>query len=138
MKSVKECWDVAYALNSVEVWQRLATAAMETLDIELALRIYRQQGDVSLRLCLRCQLRQTLRAKPPLPPLIHNGFWDAPATIWTCPGISLRGLLLLVLPQAAMVLGLEKVLQIEDSKLMAGHVAMLFGEYATAQVRFHA
>ena len=42
-----------------------ATAAMETLDIELALRIYRQQGD------------------------------------------------------AAMVLGLEKVMHIEDSKLMA-------------------
>ena len=70
---LKECWDVAYALNSAEVWQRLgafqyncfvflparhrenlrvllmaATAAMETLDIELALRIYRQQGDAAM------------------------------------------------------------------------------------------
>jgi hypothetical protein len=26
---LKECWDVAYALNSAETWQRLATAAME-------------------------------------------------------------------------------------------------------------
>jgi len=94
---LKECWDVAYALNSAEVWQRLgafqyncfvflparhreilrvllmaATAAMETLDIELALRIYRQQGD------------------------------------------------------AAMVLGLEKVLHIEDSKLMAVRITLCF------------
>jgi len=59
-----------------------ATAAMETLDIELALRIYRQQGD------------------------------------------------------AAMVLGLEKVLHIEDSKLMAGHVAMILEDYSTAQEFF--
>ena len=49
-----------------------ATAAMETLDIELALRIYRQQGD------------------------------------------------------AAMVLGLEKVLHIEDSKLMAVRITLCF------------
>ena len=49
-----------------------ATAAMETLDIELALRIYRQQGD------------------------------------------------------AAMVLGLEKVLHIEDSKLMAVRISLCF------------
>jgi len=49
---LKECWDVAYALNSPETWQRLATAAMEALDIELALRIYRQLGDAAMVLGL--------------------------------------------------------------------------------------
>jgi WD repeat-containing protein 19 len=76
---LKECWEVAAQINTADTWQRLATAAMEVLDIELALRVYRQLGD------------------------------------------------------AAMVLGLEKVLHIEDSKLLAGHVALLFGDYTTAQ-----
>ena len=43
---------MAYALNSPETWQRLATAAMEALDIELALRIYRQLGDAAMVLGL--------------------------------------------------------------------------------------
>ena len=32
-----------------------------------------------------------------------------------------------------MVLGLTKVLSVEDSKLLAGHVALLFGDYTAAQ-----
>ena len=38
---LKECWEVAFALNSPETWQRLATAALEVLELELAKRIYR-------------------------------------------------------------------------------------------------
>ena len=43
---LKECWDVGYALNNPETWQRLATAALELLDVELALRIYRHLGAI--------------------------------------------------------------------------------------------
>ena len=60
---LKECWDVAYALNSPETWQRLATAAMEALDIELALRIYRQLGDAAMVLGLE-KVLQVRKEKP--------------------------------------------------------------------------
>eukprot|EP01049_Picozoa_sp_SAG25_P012067 SAG25_NODE_1565_length_2761_cov_1.397821_2_plen_581_part_00 len=76
---LKECWDVACALNAPETWRQLATAALEVLDLELALRIYRKMGD------------------------------------------------------AAMVLALQRLLQEEDSKLVAGNVALLFGDYGSAQ-----
>jgi WD repeat-containing protein 19 len=35
---------------------------------------------------------------------------------------------------AAMVLALEKILAIEEKNLLAGHIALLFGEYDTAEV----
>ena len=72
---LKECWDVAYALNSPETWQRLATAAMEALDIELALRIYRQLGDAAMVLGLE-KVLQVRKSDGTLPQTKyqHHGF----------------------------------------------------------------
>lgn len=39
------------------------------------------------------------------------------------------------LGDTAMVLSLEKMLYIEEKNLLAGHVALLFQEYDTAEVR---
>ena len=41
---LKEAHDVAVAVNTRECWLKLASAAMEALDIELAARVYRQLG----------------------------------------------------------------------------------------------
>lgn len=38
------------------------------------------------------------------------------------------------LGDAGMVMGLEKIAYVEDKNLLAGHVALLFGNYQTAQV----
>lgn len=39
------------------------------------------------------------------------------------------------LGDAGMVMGLERIAYVEDKNLLAGHVALLFGNYQTAQVR---
>lgn len=39
------------------------------------------------------------------------------------------------LGDAGMVTGLERIAYVEDKNLLAGHVALLFGNYQTAQVR---
>ena len=38
------------------------------------------------------------------------------------------------LGDAGMVMGLERIAYVEDKNLLAGHVALLFGNYQTAQV----
>lgn len=38
------------------------------------------------------------------------------------------------LGDAGMVMGLERIAYVEDKNLLAGHVALLFGNYETAQV----
>lgn len=38
------------------------------------------------------------------------------------------------LGDAGMVMGLEQIAYVEDKNLLAGHVALLFGNYQTAQV----
>ena len=39
------------------------------------------------------------------------------------------------LGDAGMVMGLERIAYVEDKNLLAGHVALLFGNYQTAQVK---
>lgn len=39
------------------------------------------------------------------------------------------------LGDAGMVMGLERIAYVEDKNLLAGHVALLFGNYQTAQAR---
>ena len=40
------------------------------------------------------------------------------------------------LGDAGMVMGLERIAYVEDKNLLAGHVALLFGNYQTAQVEY--
>lgn len=41
------------------------------------------------------------------------------------------------LGDAGMVMGLERIVYVEDKNLLAGHIALLFGNYQTAQVMNH-
>lgn len=77
-----EAWQVAQHLESAHTLDAIAKAALRSLDIPLATRIYRQAGDVG------------------------------------------------------MVMSLNKIAQLEDTKLLAGHVALIFGEYNSAQDHF--
>ncbi|KAK9830069.1 hypothetical protein WJX72_009571 [[Myrmecia] bisecta] len=49
----KEAWDAALLLKSPELWQQLAAAALQKLDIELAIRVYRLLGDAGMVLSLQ-------------------------------------------------------------------------------------
>lgn len=48
-----EAWKTCQVLNQNEAWQELAKALMRNLDIEFAMRVYRQIGDVGMVLSLR-------------------------------------------------------------------------------------
>jgi WD repeat-containing protein 19 len=79
---LEKAWKFAQMMNAVPYWKALAGKAMEQLNIEMAIKVYRELGD------------------------------------------------------AGMVMGLEAIMHIEDKNLLAGHVALLFGEYAQAQELF--
>jgi WD repeat-containing protein 19 len=49
---LKGAWDCALALKTADVWQQLAVAALEQLDIETAVAAYRQLGNASMVLSL--------------------------------------------------------------------------------------
>jgi len=75
-------WDVAKLLNQKELFTKLGQAAMQNLDMPLAIRVYRHLGD------------------------------------------------------AGMVMSLRKLEAIEDSALLAGHMALMFDDYSRAQELF--
>jgi len=79
---LNKAWKFAQMMNSIPYWKALATKAMEQLNIEMAIKVYRELGD------------------------------------------------------AGMVMGLESIMHIEDKNLLAGHVALLFANYAQAQELF--
>lgn len=74
--------NVCLILNNKEDWRNLAAAALKTLDIDFAIKIYRQIGDV------------------------------------------------------ATVMSLESILDVEDKKLLCGHIAEILGEFDKAQKLF--
>jgi WD repeat-containing protein 19 len=49
---LKAAWDCAVVLKTPEAWQQLAVAALEQLDVELAVAAYRQLGNASMVLSL--------------------------------------------------------------------------------------
>ncbi|KAJ1448620.1 hypothetical protein M885DRAFT_538620 [Pelagophyceae sp. CCMP2097] len=77
-----DAWDAALHLSNRAYWFALSGKAMEVLDLDLAVRVYRQLGD------------------------------------------------------AGMVMGLERISHLEDKNLLAGHVLLLFSQYAAAQDLF--
>jgi WD repeat-containing protein 19 len=77
-----DAWTIALQLDRRPYWFALSNKAMEMLNVELAIRVYRQLGD------------------------------------------------------AAMVMALQDLQQIEDKNLLAGHVSLLFGDYGRAQELF--
>jgi len=79
---LKEAWEVGFAVKSGPLWLALSGKAMEQLNIDMALRVYRELGD------------------------------------------------------AGMVMALQKIRDVEDKNLLAGHVALLFAEYSQAQELF--
>ena len=79
---LKEAWEVGFAIKDGPLWLALSGKAMEQLNIDMALRVYRELGD------------------------------------------------------AGMVMALEKIRDVEDKNLLAGHVALLFAEYSQAQELF--
>lgn len=72
---LQAAWDVARVLNLRQYWLALSGKAMETLNIAMAIKVYRHLGD------------------------------------------------------AGMVMALEQIQEVEDKNLLAGHIAMLFGDY---------
>jgi WD repeat-containing protein 19 len=76
---LQAAWDVARVLNQRPFWLALSGKAMETLNISMAIKVYRFLGD------------------------------------------------------AGMVMALEQLQDVEDKNLLAGHIALLFGDYS--QVR---
>ncbi|CAM9385562.1 unnamed protein product, partial [Hapterophycus canaliculatus] len=79
---LKQAWRAALQLDERRYWLALSNKAMEVLDVQMAVHVYRQLGD------------------------------------------------------AGMVMGLERIAYVEDKNLLAGHVALLFGNYQTAQDLF--
>eukprot|EP00903_Cladosiphon_okamuranus_P008272 g7961.t1 len=77
---LKQAWRAALQLDERRYWLALSNKAMEVLDVQMAVHVYRQLGD------------------------------------------------------AGMVMGLEQIAYVEDKNLLAGHIALLFGNYQTAQV----
>ena len=75
-------WDVALLVGQRELYAKLGHQALQHLDIDLAVRVYRQLGD------------------------------------------------------AGMVMALQKLQSVEDSNLLAGHVALVFDDYTSAQQLF--
>lgn len=45
---LREAWAAALELRAADAWEALARRALEQLDVELALRVYRQQGNVAM------------------------------------------------------------------------------------------
>ncbi|CAN0254355.1 unnamed protein product, partial [Discosporangium mesarthrocarpum] len=76
---LQQAWRAALQLDERPYWLALSNKAMEVLDVQMAINVYRQLGD------------------------------------------------------AGMVMGLERIAHVEDKNLLAGHVALLFGSYQTAQ-----
>lgn len=79
---LETAWKTALELDRRQYWLALSGKAMELLNIELAIRVYRQLGD------------------------------------------------------AGMVMALENCVDVEDRYLLAGHVSLLFCDYARAQELF--
>ncbi len=108
-----------YCEYSVQYFEQLAKAAIDQLDVELSVRIYRQVSScaVRARLCVRACVPVRVSA-------------CAPRQQWI--GIGLTACLALGLPQigdAGMVMALTKLQNVEDKALLSGHLALLFGEY---------
>ena len=80
--NLSAAWDAALAADSKPLWYALSYKAMELMDINLAVRVYRELGD------------------------------------------------------AGMVMGLERLVGVEDKKLLAGHIALLYDDYQRAQDLF--
>ncbi|CAE7550248.1 Wdr19, partial [Symbiodinium sp. KB8] len=76
---MQAAWAHAYALQDTSLWVAVANRALEVLDIDTAMRVYRTKGDVG------------------------------------------------------MVVALEDIAAEEDQALVAGHVAVLFGNFGLAQ-----
>ncbi|KAJ4450050.1 WD repeat-containing protein 19 [Periplaneta americana] len=74
-----EAWKTCQVLNRKETWEQLAEALMRNLEIEFAIRVYRQTGNVGM--------------------------------VWS----------------------LQSIQDIEDQKLLAGHIAMFLKDFDTAQ-----
>eukprot|EP00002_Diphylleia_rotans_P001793 TRINITY_DN11025_c0_g1_i1.p1 TRINITY_DN11025_c0_g1~~TRINITY_DN11025_c0_g1_i1.p1 ORF type:complete len:1293 (+),score=269.64 TRINITY_DN11025_c0_g1_i1:166-4044(+) len=49
----KDAWEIALLLKNREHWNALAQAALEQLDVQLAMRVYRQLGDAGMVLTLQ-------------------------------------------------------------------------------------
>jgi WD repeat-containing protein 19 len=45
---LKEAWNAALNLNKPRYWHALANKAMQVMDIEMAIRVYRQVGDAGM------------------------------------------------------------------------------------------
>ena len=52
LKRWKEAWTVCVEMDSDRLWDRLGQAAMMSLDVELAIRVYRQLKDAGMVLSL--------------------------------------------------------------------------------------
>ncbi|XP_043247202.1 WD repeat-containing protein 19-like isoform X3 [Amphibalanus amphitrite] len=48
LRRYKDAWTVAQALDKPEEWRRLGEACLKDLQIEMAMRVYRQMGDVGM------------------------------------------------------------------------------------------
>ena len=72
-------WAICEIMKDNEAWIELAKAALEKLEVDFAIRVYRHLNDVSL--------------------------------VWS----------------------LEEIMDIEDKKLLSGHIAMMLGDYQLAQ-----
>lgn len=82
LRKLQDAWNVALTIDSRPFWLALSARAMEEMNADMAIRVWRQLGD------------------------------------------------------AAMVMALERIQFIEDKYSLAGHMAMLFGDYAQAQELF--
>ena len=50
---LKDCWTIASKLNDADSWGQLAECSMDMLDIDMALRVYRQLGNAAHVLALQ-------------------------------------------------------------------------------------
>ena len=82
LSRLKEAWEAALIIRSDACWFALGGKAMEQMDIDMAVRVYREMGD------------------------------------------------------AGMVMALEKIEDIQDKNLLAGHIQMLFSDCTQAQEMF--
>ena len=45
---LREAWSAALALNKPRYWHALANKAMQVMDVNMAIRVYRQIGDAGM------------------------------------------------------------------------------------------
>ena len=111
---LKEAWNAALNLNKHRYWHALANKAMQVMDIEMAIRVYRQVGDAGMVIGL--EKLKFLEDK-----VRSIGSWDGEERRISTPTPFLPAL---PLPPPPL------------QNLLAGHIALLFMDYNMAQDLF--